>query len=113
MQETQEMQVQSLSQEDTLEESMKTHSSILAWRIPWTEEPGMQQSMEAQREGHDWAGMHAHMSTLEVCQYKVKSIITLDSDFKDLNCLKIINDGILYLSFCLATTRERVTIQPR
>ena len=36
----QELQVQSLSQEDPLEEEMTTHSSILAWRIPWTEEPG-------------------------------------------------------------------------
>ena len=40
MQKTQEMYVRSLSQEDTLEENMATHSSILAWRIPWTEEPG-------------------------------------------------------------------------
>ena len=40
MQETQETQVQSLGQEDPLEQEMATHSSILAWRIPWTEEPG-------------------------------------------------------------------------
>ena len=40
MQETQEMQVRSLGQEDPLEEGMATHSKILAWRIPWTEEPG-------------------------------------------------------------------------
>jgi len=40
MQETEEMQVSSLGQEDPLEEGMATHSSILAWRIPWTEEPG-------------------------------------------------------------------------
>jgi len=40
MQETQEMWVQSMGQEDPLEEEMTTHSSILAWRIPWTEEPG-------------------------------------------------------------------------
>ena len=40
MQELQEMQVQSLSQEDPLKEEMAIHSSILAWRIPWTEEPG-------------------------------------------------------------------------
>ena len=40
MQETQEMQVQSLGQEDSLEEGMTTHSSILTWRIPWTEETG-------------------------------------------------------------------------
>ena len=40
MQETQEMQVQSLGQEDPLEEEMAIHSSILAWELPWTEEPG-------------------------------------------------------------------------
>ena len=44
MQETQEKQVRSLGQEDPLEEGMITHSSILAWRIPWTEEPGGLQS---------------------------------------------------------------------
>ena len=47
------MLVQSLSREDPLEEGMATHSSILAWRIPWTEEPGGQQSMGSQRAGHD------------------------------------------------------------
>ena len=41
----QETQVQSLGQEDSLEKEMATHSSILAWRIPWTEEPGRLQSM--------------------------------------------------------------------
>ena len=49
----QETQVQSLSQEDPLEEGIATHSSILAWRIPWTEEPGRLQSIGSQRAGHD------------------------------------------------------------
>ena len=49
----QEMQVRSLGGEDPLEEGMKTHSSILAWRIPWTEEPGGLQSMGSQRVGHN------------------------------------------------------------
>ena len=40
MQETQEMQVHSLGEEDPLEKGMATHSSILAWEVPWTEEPG-------------------------------------------------------------------------
>ena len=40
--------------EDPLEKGMATHSSILAWRIPWTEEPGGLQSIELQRAGHDW-----------------------------------------------------------
>ena len=49
----QETWVQSLGQEDTLDKGMATHSSILAWRIPWTEEPGRLQSMRLHRVGHD------------------------------------------------------------
>ena len=48
----QEMQAQYLGREDPLEEGMATHSSILAWRIPWTEEPGGLQSVGWQRVGH-------------------------------------------------------------
>ena len=48
MQETQEMQLQSLDQEDPLEKETATHSSILAWKIPWTEEPSGLQSMGSQ-----------------------------------------------------------------
>ena len=44
--------VRSLGQEDPPEEGMATHSSILAWRIPWTEEPGGLQSIRSQRVGH-------------------------------------------------------------
>ena len=51
----QETQVWSLGQEDPLEKEMATHSSILAWRIPWTEEPAGLQSTGSQRVGHDWA----------------------------------------------------------
>ena len=49
----QETWVQSLGQEDILEKEMATHSSILAWKIPWTEEPGRLQCMGLQRVGHD------------------------------------------------------------
>ena len=49
----QETWVQSLGQDDPLEEEMATHSSILAWRIPWTEEPGRLQSLGSQRVGHN------------------------------------------------------------
>ena len=48
-----ETQVRSLGQDDPLENEMATHSSILAWIIPWTEEPGRLQSMGLQRVGHD------------------------------------------------------------
>ena len=47
--------VWSLGQEDPLKKEVTTHSSILAWRIPWTEEPGGLQSMGSQRVRHDWA----------------------------------------------------------
>ena len=49
----QETRVQSLGWEDPLEKGMETHSSILAWRIPWTEEPGGLQSVGSQRIGHN------------------------------------------------------------
>ena len=49
----QETQIQSLGWEDPLQKGMATHSSILAWRIPWTEESGRLQSMELQRVRHD------------------------------------------------------------
>ena len=47
--------VQSLGQKDPLEKEIATHSSILAWRIRWTEEPGGLQSVESEGVGHDWA----------------------------------------------------------
>ena len=53
MQEVKETWIRSLGQEDALEKEMVTHSSILGWSIPWTEEPGGLQSMESQRVGHD------------------------------------------------------------
>ena len=49
-----ETRVRSLGWEDLLEKETATHSSTLAWRIPWTEEPGRLQSMGSQRVGHDW-----------------------------------------------------------
>ena len=49
-----EIRVWSLGQEDPLEKEMATHSSVLAWKIPWTEEPGGLQSMGLQKVGHDW-----------------------------------------------------------
>ena len=53
MQEMSEMQIQFLGWKDPLEEGMATHSSILAWRIPWAEEPGGLQSMGSQRIEHN------------------------------------------------------------
>ena len=58
----QETWVRSLGQEDPLEKEKTTHSSTLAWKIPWSEEPGGLQSMGSQRFGHDWA-TSLHFST--------------------------------------------------
>ena len=52
--------VRSLDREDPLEKEMATHSSTLAWKIPWTEKPGRLQSMGSQRVGHDGATKHTH-----------------------------------------------------
>ena len=62
----QETQVRPLGQEDPLEEGMATHSSILAWRIPWTEEPGRLQSKRLQRAGHDQFSTHARRPLLKI-----------------------------------------------
>ena len=51
------MWIQSLGQEDSLEEEMAIHPSVLAWRIPWTEEPGRLQSIELHRVWHDWSNL--------------------------------------------------------
>ena len=62
MQKMQELWVWSLGQEDPLEMEMATHSNILAWKIPWTEEPSGLLSMEFQKVGHDWALIQVHTS---------------------------------------------------
>ena len=58
--------VLSLGWEDTLEKRMSTPSSILAWRIPWTEDPGGLQSMDSQRVGHDWATFTFTFSHIQI-----------------------------------------------
>ena len=58
MQKAQETQVQSLGREDPLEKEMTAHSSILAWEIPWTEDPGGLQSMGLQKVSHDLVPEH-------------------------------------------------------
>ena len=60
-----------LGKEDPLEEGMATHSSILTWRIPWTEEPGGLQSMRSQRVRHDQSDLAAAMSRRESLIAKV------------------------------------------
>ena len=59
--EMEKIQVLSLGWEDLLEKEMATHTSILAWEIPWTEEPGGQQSMGSQRVGHNLETKQQHL----------------------------------------------------
>ena len=68
MQETQETWVQSLGQEDPLENEMAPHSSILAWKILWTEEPGGLQANVSQRIRHDWETKHVYIY-IGMCVY--------------------------------------------
>ena len=63
--------VQSLGREDPLEKEMATHSSTLAWKIPWTEEPGRLQSMGWQRVGHDWATSLHFKGGKKIKSYKI------------------------------------------
>ena len=74
MQDMQEMWVQSLGQEDLLEEEMAPHSSIFAWKISWAEEPGRLQSMGPQRVGYNWAHTHTYVRVY-VSFFKFFSII--------------------------------------
>ena len=61
------MQIQFLDWEDPLEEDMGTHSSILAWRIPWTEESRGLQSLGSQRVRHNWSDLARTQAYLTVC----------------------------------------------
>ena len=54
-----------------MEEEMATHSRILAWRVPWTEEPGKLQSIASQRVGHDLARMHTYEPLGDVVKMKI------------------------------------------
>ena len=84
-----EMRFQSMGQENPLEEEVATHSSILAWKMPWVEEPGRLQSMGLWRVGHYWETKHTHIweknspgkSQLEFC---VNSINWIRFFFKEI-----------------------------
>ena len=84
MQEMWEMRVRSLGWEDPLEKEMATHSRILAWRIPWTEEPGRLHSIESQRVGHGWAQTHRYLYKSKMEDVAGNSCI--DFYFPNLTC---------------------------
>ena len=93
MQKPQKTLVQSLSCEDPLEEGMATHSSILIWSIPWTEDPGGPQSTGSQKVRHDrsdLAGRQAIQTIVTFSFYLILKKSTLPSNFRDFNlALKI------------------------
>ena len=73
----QETHVQCLGQEDLLDKKMAPHSSILAWKIPWTEQPGRLQSMGSRRVGHDWATSlytYTHLQNFKVSKTQIYTI---------------------------------------
>ena len=86
----QETRVQSLGQEDPLEKEMATHSSILAWRIPWTEKPGGLQSVGLWRVRHNWA------SNTNTQARKTKAFKGKLRSFTDIKYIK----NISWLEFC-------------
>ena len=105
MWELQETWFWSLGREDPLEEGTATHSSILAWRIPWTEEPDGLQSTGSQRVGHDWSDLACtgnYVPTFEnslavSLKYKHKlTIWSSNSTFRNLKRKKIkcLNNGL-------------------
>ena len=73
----QETWVRSLGWEDPLEKEIATHSSILAWKFPWTEEPGGLQSMGSQRVGHNLASEHIFVPTQDLHHYMVYKVIRI------------------------------------
>ena len=77
----QKIQVWSLGQEDPLEKDMATHSSILAWETPWTEEPAWLQSMGLRRDRHDWVTEYTNTHTQAYIRpYRLKLKFPLKSD---------------------------------
>ena len=91
--------VRSLGQEDSLEEGMATHSSILAWRSPWTEKPGRLQAMGLQRVRHNWSDL--------ACRHSKQQNITrkLPADVASENRLNFRRDK----QICIKVTQQFVT----
>ena len=78
----QETWVQSLGWEDSLEKEMATHSSILAWTTPWTEEPGGLQSMGSQRVRQNWLTLNVLFTTSEVFKKRKKKQCPLHGEWQ-------------------------------
>ena len=87
----------SLGREDPLEKEMATHSSILAWKIPWTEEPGGLQSLGLQRVGHDRVTSAFIFTFIILLQYsQVACILTFTSKFYTFICFYVTDQYFLF-----------------
>ena len=104
MQETQETWIRSLGWEDPLEEEMATHSSILAWEIPWTEEPGRLQSMGFQRVRHSWVTEHANVQMVNTISF-LSSLYIPPFRLQILMCMKPLGNE-LQCRFLKSTSKE-------
>ena len=100
MQEMQEKQAWSLSQEDPLEEGMATHSSIITWRIPWIEEPRRLQSMGSQRVRHDWIDLAPTDIYILIPENWEYVILHGRRDLTDVIKLRILGRGLSRLVQC-------------
>ena len=113
----QETQVWSLGQEDTLEKGMATHSSILRWRIPWTEEPGRLQSMGSQRVGHDcmtktffhWISQAVMFSQKSIWIWSALTPFLMDLSSHSRDSTITWNNIILMICYILFPPQERVS----
>ena len=85
------MWVWSLGWEDILEKKMATHSSILTWRIPWTEEPSRLQSIRSQRDGHNWSDLPCTHTIFKVCNSLSSG--SFCCDWFSLQCVKALGWG--------------------
>ena len=100
---------------------MTTHSSILIWKIPWTEEPGGLQSMGSQRVGHDWVTEHTHGAILEL-EKILEQILNICAYTKDSKqevplssanwSLPLISSCSIYSSYCSSRSTSKMYISP-
>ena len=99
----QETWVQSLGQKDLLEKEMATHSKILAWKIPWMEDPGRLQSMGSQRVGHNWATSLSNLTIGWIQGYRIGNTERLLWRFEHTgtNPLQMLRDNFIRLFYCL------------
>ena len=98
--------VRSLGWEDRLEKEMVTHSSILAWRIPWMEKPGRLQSMGSQRVGHDWA------TSLSLSIKLTANSLIFSVEIKVILKLMSVGEDSIFFSLNGIPSRKRWSLDP-